>query len=166
MAQSAQLVVHPLEPLFDERSRVLMLGSLPSPKSRERQFYYGNPQNRFWPVMAEVLQEELPESNEERAAMLLRHGVALWDVVARCEIAGASDASIRNPVPNDLDRILAVAPIQAIYATGSTAGTLYRRLIEPQLGRPITVLPSTSPANARWRVPALVEAYAQITQWL
>ena len=149
MAQSAQLVVHPLEPLFDERSRVLMLGSLPSPKSRERHFYYGNPQNRFWPVMAEALQEELPESNEERAA-----------------IAGASDASIRNPVPNDLDRILAVAPIQAIYATGSTAGTLYRRLIEPQLGRPITVLPSTSPANARWRVPALVEAYAQITQWL
>jgi hypoxanthine-DNA glycosylase len=96
--------------------------------------------------------------------MLLRHGVALWDVVARCEIAGASDASIRNPVPNDLTRILKVAPVRRIFATGATAAPLYRRLIEPVLGRPIVQLPSTSPANARWRLPQLVEAYRVIAE--
>lgn len=166
MARQAQLVVHPLEPLFDERSRVLVLGSLPSPKSREHGFYYANPHNRFWPVMAQVLGEDLPEPNEERARLLLRHGVALWDVIARCEIAGASDASIRNPVPNDLTRVLAVAPVRKIFATGATAAQLYRRLIEPALGRPIVQLPSTSPANARWRTPQLVEAYRAIAEEL
>lgn len=155
-------VVHPLDPLFDERSRVLMLGSMPSPLSRSRRFYYGNPQNRFWAVMAEVLGEELPEESEGRARMLLDAGVALWDVLASCEIAGASDASIRNPVPNDLSRVLDAAPIEAIFATGGAAAQLYRRLIEPELGRPIIQLPSTSPANARMRLPQLVEAYSQL----
>ena len=164
MAQETHLVVHPLEPLYDEHSRVLVLGSLPSPLSRQHSFYYANPHNRFWPVMAQVLDEELPAGNEERARMLLRHGVALWDVVARCEIAGASDASIRNPVPNDLTRILKVAPVRRIFATGATAAQLYRRLIEPVLGRPIVQLPSTSPANARWRLPQLVEAYRVIAE--
>lgn len=161
-----QLVIHPLEPLFDRRSRILVLGSLPSPKSREASFYYANPQNRFWPVMAEVLGEELPVANDARSGMLLRHGVALWDVIERCEIAGASDASVRNAVPNDLTRILDVAPIKAIFATGGTAARLYRQLIEPSLGRPIVQLPSTSPANARWRLPQLVDAYAQIRAYL
>lgn len=157
-------VIHPLQPLFDEKSRVLVLGTMPSPKSRERAFYYAHPQNRFWPVMARVLGEELPSTNDARANMLLRHGVALWDVLASCEIAGAIDASIRNPVPNDLSRILCAAPIRTIFATGSTAARLYRRLIEPSLGMPITQLPSTSPANARWGFEALVEAYDVVRQ--
>ena len=162
----AGTVVHPLEPLYDTGSRVLLLGSLPSPKSRERRFYYAHPQNRFWPVMAEVLGEPLPESNDARAELLRGHGVALWDVIARCEIAGASDASIRNAVPNDIGRILAVAPIKALFATGGTAARLYRRLIEPGLGRAIVQLPSTSPANARMRTPQLVEAYRAILAYL
>lgn len=155
-------VIHPLEPLFDEKSRVLVLGTMPSPKSREHAFYYAHPQNRFWPVMACVLGEDLPRTNEERARMLLDHGIALWDVLASCDIAGASDASIRNPVPNDLTRITRAASIEKIFATGATAARLYRRLIEPKLSKPITQLPSTSPANARWTLDALVEAYQVI----
>lgn len=159
-------VVHPFEPLYDSESRVLILGTMPSPKSRERSFFYAHPQNRFWPVMARVLGVELPESNEDRAQMLLEHGIALWDVLASCEISGASDATIRNPVPNDLNRIVDAAPIQNIFATGTTAARLYRRLIEPTLGMPITQLPSTSPANARWKFDDLVRAYGIIADCL
>ena len=165
-SKSGGPVVHPLEPLYDERSRVLVLGTMPSPASRERAFYYAHPQNRFWKVMARVLGEELPHTNGERARLLLDHGVALWDVLARCDIQGASDASIRNPVPNDLTRITDVAPIEQIFATGSTAARLYRKLIEPSLGRPVVALPSTSPANARWSLDALVDAYAVIREYL
>ena len=156
------LVHHPLEPLFNEKSRVLVLGSLPSPLSREKGFYYGNPHNRFWPVMAEVLGERLPTGNDERAQMLLRHGIALWDVIESCEIEGASDASIRSARPNDLTRILDAAPIQEIFSTGARAALLYRKLIEPELGRPIVQLPSTSPANARMALPQLVAEYRRI----
>ncbi len=159
-------VVHPLDPLFNEHSRVLVLGTMPSPKSREKSFYYAHPQNRFWPVMARVLNEEPPTSNEQRAAMLLQHGVALWDVLASCDIVGASDASIRNPVPNDLRRITDAAPIRQIFCTGSTAARLYRRLIQPSLGRDAIQLPSTSPANAQWNVERLVGAYCAILDWL
>lgn len=155
-------VMHPFEPIYNNESRVLVLGTMPSPKSRERSFFYAHPQNRFWPVMARVLGGELPESNEDRAQMLLEHGIALWDVLASCDISGASDASIRNPVPNDLRRIVDAAPIQHVFATGTTAARLYRRLVEPALGMPITQLPSTSPANARWKLDDLVRAYKAI----
>lgn len=159
-------VVHLLEPLFNAHSRVLILGTIPSPKSRQKSFYYAHPQNRFWPVMARVLDEEPPTSNEQRAAMLLQHGIALWDVLASCDIVGASDASIRNPVPNDLTRITEVAPIRQIFCTGSTAAHLYRRLIQPSLGHSAIQLPSTSPANAQWSLERLVEAYREILNWL
>ena len=160
------LVIHPLKPLFDSRSRVLLLGSMPSPLSRENAFYYANPRNRFWQVMAGILGRELPQENEERARMLLDAGIALWDVLASCTISGASDASIADPVPNDLSLLLDASPIQVIFATGGTAASLYRRLIEPELGRPIVQLPSTSPANARMGLDALIEAYRPICEWL
>ena len=159
-------VVHPFGPIFDERSRVLMLGTLPSPKARELGLPYGHPQNRFWPVMAAILGEELPDTNEGKREMLLRHGVALWDVVEECDIVGASDASIRNVVPSDLSRVLDHAPIRALFATGSKSGQLYRRYSEARFGRPITVLPSTSPANATYRLPDLIEAYSVIKEYL
>lgn len=152
-------VVHPLEPIFDENSRVLVLGTMPSPKSREVRFYYGNPQNRFWRVMASLWQEPVPETNDERRDLCLRHHVALWDVLASCTIAGASDASIRDPVPNDVGRVLSSAPITHVFCTGGTATRLYQRLIEPVSGVPCTGLPSTSPANARMRLGDLVVAY-------
>ena len=166
MAQEYEHIVHPFPPLFDDRSRVLMLGTLPSPKARERGLPYGHPQNRFWPVMAKILGEELPDTNDGKRAMLLRHGVALWDVIASCDIAGASDASIKNPEPSDLSVILDHAPIQAIFCTGTKATQLYRKLVEPLTGRPCIGLPSTSPANAAMRFDDLVERYSVILPYL
>lgn len=152
-------VTHNIPPLYDSESRVLLLGSIPSPKSREVQFFYGHPQNRFWPVLAAVLGEPLPQTIEEKRAMCLRHHVALWDTIAQCEIAGASDTSIRNAVPNDIGRILRESKIERIFATGGKSADLYRKLIEPQTHTPITQLPSTSPANAAWSLERLIDAY-------
>ena len=155
-------IVHPFPPVFDACSRVLVLGSLPSVRSRETQFYYGHPQNRFWRVLAEVFAQPVPETTEEKTAFLLRSGIALWDVIAECDIAGSSDASIRNPKPTDLRPLLANSAIDAIYANGQTAAKLYDRLQRPLTGRPITALPSTSPANAAWTTARLCEAWRVI----
>ena len=163
-ARESQLVTHAIEPVVAPDARALILGTMPSPASREVGFYYGHPRNRFWPVLARVFDEPAtPETIEERRALILRHRLALWDVLARCEICGASDASIADPTPNDLvGRILARAPIRAVFTTGTTAFRLYRKLCEPLTGIPAICLPSTSPANAAWRLDALVEAYRPI----
>ena len=154
---------HPIPPVFDENSRVLILGSFPSVKSREQGFFYGHPQNRFWRVTAAVFGDETPMTVPERRAFLLRHGVALWDVIAACEITGSADASIRNPEINNLRPILEAAPIRAIFVNGQTAAKLYRRYAEPLTGRPAYLLPSTSPANAVWSLERLIEAWRAIT---
>ena len=159
-------IIHSIEPVFDTESRVLILGTMPSPKSREVQFYYGHPQNRFWRVLAAVLGEEVPQSVPEKEAMLLRHRIALWDVLAECEITGASDSSIRNPVANDLSVILNHAPVQAVFTTGATAWKLYTRLQKPHTGIEAVRLPSTSPANCAVKMEALTEAYKAILPWL
>ena len=159
-------IIHSIEPVFDAESRVLILGTMPSPKAREVQFYYGHPQNRFWRVLAAVLGEELPRSVPEKKAMLLRHRIALWDVLAECEITGASDSSIRNPVANDLSVILDHAPVQAVFTTGATAWKLYTRLQKPHTGIEAVRLPSTSPANCAVKMEALTEAYKAILPWL
>lgn len=159
-----ETVVHRIPPVFDERSRVLILGTMPSPKSREVGFFYGHPQNRFWRVMEALfsLEDHALSDNDSRRAFLLEHRIALWDVLASCDIAGASDASIRNARPNDLHRILDIAPVHAVFATGVQAARLYRRFCEQECGMPVTALPSTSAANARMRLPELVEAYRPI----
>ena len=159
-------IIHSIEPVFDAESRVLILGTMPSPKSREVQFYYGHPQNRFWRVLAAALGEEVPQSVPEKKAMLLRHRIALWDVLAECEITGASDSSIRNPVANDLSVILDHAPVQAVFTTGATAWKLYTRLQKPHTGIEAVRLPSTSPANCAVKMEALTEAYKAILPWL
>lgn len=159
-------IIHSIEPVFDAESRVLILGTMPSPKSREVQFYYGHPQNRFWRVLAAVLGEEVPQSVPEKKTMLLRHRIALWDVLAECEITGASDSSIRNPVANDLSVILDHAPVQAVFTTGATAWKLYTRLQKPHTGIEAVRLPSTSPANCAVKMEALTEAYKAILLWL
>lgn len=159
-------IIHSIEPVFDTESRVLILGTMPSPKSREVQFYYGHPQNRFWRVLAAVLGEEVPQSVPEKKAMLLRHRIALWDVLAECEITGASDSSIRNPVANDLSVILDHVPVQAVFTTGATAWKLYTRLQKPHTGIEAVRLPSTSPANCAVKMEALTEAYKAILPWL
>lgn len=152
-------IVHEIEPVFDERSRVLLLGTMPSPKSREAGFFYGHPHNRFWRVLAALFDEPAPRTVADKRDMLLRRRIALWDVLESCDIEGASDASIRNARPNDLARILDAAPIAAVFATGTKAGELYRKLCEPALGMPCITLPSTSPANAKMRLDDLVRAY-------
>lgn len=157
----ATTVTHEIQPVFDSRSRVLLLGTMPSRASREQGFYYGHPQNRFWRVLAAIFDEPAPRTIEEKRDMLLRHHIALWDVLASCEIEGASDASIRDAQPNDLARIFDAADIHAVFATGTKAGELYRKLIEPTLGVPCTTLPSTSPANAKMKLADLVGAYGK-----
>lgn len=160
------LVTHEFDAFFDKDSRVLILGTIPSPKSREQGFYYGHPQNRFWKVLADVLDEEFPQTVEERKGFLKRNHIALWDVLESCEIKGASDVSIRNARPNDMNRILQAADIRAIFATGAKAAQLYKKLCFPECGVEAVRLPSTSPANCGCSYETLREAYSQICDYV
>ena len=141
------LAVHAFKPIYDANSRVLILGTMPSPQSVKNGFYYSHPQNRFWPLMSALFSEPLPHTPDEKSALVLKHGIALWDVIATCEIKGASDASIRNPVPNDFNKFLRETRIERIYTTGKTAYNLFQKLVTPVIGRDAIYLPSTSPAN-------------------
>ncbi|OUO90043.1 DNA-deoxyinosine glycosylase [Gordonibacter sp. An230] len=153
-------VRHEIAPVFDARSRVFVLGTMPSPASRSCGFYYGHPRNRFWKVLGALFDEPEPLGVDARKAFLLARGIALWDVLASCEIAGASDASIAHAVPNDLRRVGNAAKIEAVFTTGAKAACLYRRLCADMLPGAVHMpLPSTSPANARMRLPDLVTAY-------
>ena len=145
---------------------MLILGTMPSPKSRENGFYYSHPRNRFWPVMAKVFGEEVPKTPEEKADFCLQNKIALWDVLSECDIAGASDASIKNAVPNVMSVIFEKAKIKAVFATGSTAAKLYKKHIEPKTGVPAMALPSTSPANAKVSFDELFEEYKVITDYI
>lgn len=155
-------VVHPLEPVFDERSKVLVLGTMPSPVSRETGFYYNHPQNRFWKVMAAIFDEPIPETNEKKRELALEHGVALWDVLAQCDIEGASDASISECIPNDITRILNAAPIEAIFCTGAKAYALFNEHCRESCDMDAVRLPSTSSANASFSLERLIESYRAI----
>lgn len=158
----AEFIVHPIDPVYRSDSRILILGSFPSIKSREAMFFYGHPQNRFWRVAAAVFLDTFPQTVPERRAFLLRHHIAAWDVIRSCEITGSSDASIRGAVANDLRPILETATIREIFVNGKTAERLYQRLIEPVIGRKAICLPSTSPANAAWSLERLTEAWQVI----
>ena len=151
-----KMEVHPIPPVYDENSTILILGSFPSVKSREVGFFYGHPQNRFWKVMAGIMGEEVPEGTEAKRAFLLRNHVAVWDVIASCEITGSSDASIKNVVANDLRKILETADIKQIFVNGKTAEKMYIKYTLPVTGREAICLPSTSPANAAWSVEKLI----------
>ncbi len=155
-------VKHPILPLYNQDSKVLVLGSFPSVKSREAMFFYHHPQNRFWKVISGVFEEALPVTIPEKRALLLRNHIAVWDVIQSCEIAGSSDSSIRNVVVNDLSGLLAEAQIRQIIANGSTSYRLYMKYIFPQTGRDILKLPSTSPANAACTYEKLLEAWSVI----
>ncbi|MBQ9647345.1 MAG: DNA-deoxyinosine glycosylase [Oscillospiraceae bacterium] len=151
---------HPFPPLYNERSRVLILGSFPSVKSREQQFFYGHPQNRFWRVLSALFGGDVPQTVEEKKALVLHSRLALWDTIASCEIAGSSDASITNVVANDLRPILAGADIRAIFCNGGTSYKWYNKLLRGPLGREASLLPSTSPANAQWTFERLTNAWS------
>lgn len=157
-------VDHPFQPVFDAHSRTLILGSFPSVKSRENAFYYGHPQNRFWKVLALVLGQEAPKSVEEKKRFLMANHIALWDVIASCDITGSSDSSIRNAVPNPVGELLEGSAINRIFVNGGMAAKLYDKHLLPRLGIPAMRLPSTSPANAAWSLERLCEAWEVIRE--
>ena len=151
--------VHPFAPVCPQDAQVLILGSFPSVQSRLNGFYYGNKQNRFWPLVSHLLHESLPETNEEKAAMLIRHRIALWDVVQACDIKGSSDSSLRRAIPNDIPALLNACPIEKVLLNGQTAAKLYAKHF-PDSSVAYAVLPSTSPANAAWSMEKLQSAWA------
>lgn len=157
---------HPIAPIYDNNSKILILGSFPSQKSREQMFFYGHPQNRFWRVLSAVLGDETPSTVDEKRRFLLAHGIAVWDVIASCDIVGSSDSSIKNVVPNNLDRILLCADIKAIFVIGITAEKYYNKYIRDKIGREAICLPSTSPANAAYSIERLTQAWSIVNQFL
>lgn len=153
------MISHPFPPFFDKNSKVLILGSFPSVKSREQMFFYGHPQNRFWKVIAAVTESKIPVTIEEKKELLKNNHIALWDVIASCEITGSSDSSIKDVTANDLSVILENSCIQKIFVNGKTAERFYNKYIRESVGQEAVCLPSTSPANAAWRIEEL------ITEW-
>ena len=160
------MIVHPIPPLFDNDSQILILGSFPSVKSREECFFYGHPQNRFWKVIARVLNEKTPVTIQEKTDMMLKHRIAVWDVIHSCEIEGSADSTIRNVVANDLSIILGNADIKQIYVNGRKAEAMYKKYTEKQTGIKAIVLPSTSPANAAWNEDRLFDEWKKILNHL
>lgn len=156
------LVTHPFEPVFDENSKVLLLGSFPSPASREVGFYYGHPKNRFWSVLSEILGEPLPNTIEDKKHMLLSHNIAIWDTLASCKIVGASDNSIKNAMANDIAGLKAKSKIKAVFTLGKTSTNLYKKYV----GNDCIYLPSTSPANCAVKTDTLVKEFRQILKYL
>lgn len=169
-------ITHPFPSFHDEKSTILILGSFPSVKSREQMFFYGHPQNRFWKVLAGVFDENfyaeenrlfaqsdiyVPQTIPEKKVFLAEHHLALWDVIAACDISGSADASIRNVVPNDLSEIIDNSPIEKIIVNGRTAEKYYKKYTEKIIGYRAICLPSTSPANAAWSVDKLIEEWGK-----
>lgn len=153
---------HTIEPVFDENSKILVLGSFPSVKSREANFFYGHPRNRFWKVVSSVIGEESPATTEEKKAFLLRNNIAVWDVIKSCDIEGSSDSSIKNVTPNNLNVILEKADIKQIFANGNTA---YKLFLKYNSGMDAVKLPSTSPANAAFNLERLVESWSVLKKF-
>lgn len=160
-------LTHPFDPIYDRTSRILILGTMPSPKSRENQFYYTHPQNRFWRVISELLGEPIPQTNQERTAFLLKNHIALWDVLRSCDIHGAEDSSIRQAAVNDFSKILSHSSIAQVFTTGKKSYDLYNKYCEVQTGIPAIYLPSTSPANqGRYPYERLLEEWKIIKKYL
>ena len=160
----SEYIVHPFPPLYDRNSRILILGSLPSVKSREQMFFYGHPQNRFWPLLARLLRESVPYSIEEKKQLVLRHHIALWDTIYSCDIVGSGDSSIKNAVPTDLKPIVLGSKIEKVFCNGQTSWKYYHRFQEKELGIEAKALPSTSPANAAWTMDRLAAAWESILE--
>lgn len=151
------MIIHPIKPLYNENSEILILGSFPSVKSREVGFFYGHPQNRFWRVMARICGSTTPKSIEEKTKMIINNHFALWDVIKSCEITGSADSTIKNVQPNDLKEILETASIKQIFVNGKKAEALFKKYIEKETKMKAIALPSTSPANASWSEDRLFE---------
>ena len=162
--QEYEHVTHTFEPVFNKDSKILILGSFPSVKSRENNFYYGHPQNRFWKVLAKIFEEEVPETIEDKKSFLFEHHIAVWDVIESCTIIGSSDSSIKDVMVNDFSKVLENSAIERIYVNGGKAYELYHKYAEKQTGVKAVKLPSTSPANAAWSVDRLCEVWREDAQ--
>lgn len=160
--QEFKNITHTFEPVFNENSKILILGTFPSVKSRENHFYYGHPQNRFWKVMAAVMDSTQPQTIEEKKNFLLENHIAVWDVIHSCSIEGSSDSSITDVVPNDFTEIFARTHLLAVAANGTKAYELYQKYVYPVTKREIIKMPSTSPANAAWNLARLTAAYREL----
>lgn len=155
-------VIHKIPPVYNKNSQILILGSFPSVKSREGRFFYLHKQNRFWKVLSTIVNDVLPETIDEKKDFLLKNHIAVWDVIASCDIEGSSDSSIKNAVPNDFSDILKAAPIRKIYTNGGTAYKLYHKYCEKVTGIKAMKLPSTSPANASYSLDRLISEWKVI----
>lgn len=151
------MLVHPVEALFNENSKILILGTFPSVKSREAKFFYGHPQNRFWRVMARLCDADIPQTVEDKKNLILDNHFALWDVIHSCDVEGSADSSIKNVVPNDISVILKNSNVSRIFVNGKKAESLYKKYLEKETGITAVCLPSTSPANALWSEDRLTE---------
>jgi len=158
------MIKHPFPPLYDSNSKILILGSFPSVKSREQMFFYGHPQNRFWKVIAAVFECDLPTTIDEKRDFLLVNNIALWDVIASCDIVGSSDSSIKNVVPNDLSEILDGSEVDKIFVNGKASEKYFNKYTREVVGREAICLPSTSPANAAWSLDRLIDAWRVIRE--
>lgn len=153
-------IVHPIPPFYDKDSRILILGSFPSVKSREQMFFYGHPQNRYWKVIASVFSDVVPDTIPAKKAFLKKHHIAMWDVIGSCDITGSSDSSIENVTANDLTKILGCSKVTRIFVNGKTAEKYYKKYTEKKTGIKAVCLPSTSPANAAWSIERLTETWS------
>ncbi len=162
LTEEYRTIKHTFEPVWDENSKVLILGTFPSVKSRENNFYYGHPQNRFWKLLAQIYQEPVPQTIQEKKALVLRYHLAVWDVIDQCDIIGSADSSIRNVIPSDIAELLVKSSIHTIAANGAKAYELYQKHQFKQTGLEAEKLPSTSPANAAWSLEKLQEAWSRV----
>ncbi|MDO4554172.1 MAG: DNA-deoxyinosine glycosylase [Lachnospiraceae bacterium] len=162
MEESKQ--IHNIDPVYDEHSRILILGSFPSVKSREGQFFYHHPQNRFWKILSELTGDYFLTDVEEKRKLLLKNKIAVWDVIKSCTIQGSSDSSIKDVIPNDINRILHAAPIEHIFTNGNKSYEMYKKYLKNVTGIEAIKLPSSSPANAAWSLDKLVKAWKIILE--
>ena len=161
-----ETITHTLEPLYNSESKILILGSFPSVKTREYGFFYGHPQNRFWPVMEKLFNVELSRDIDERRGFLLSHGIAVFDSIYECDIIGSSDASIKNVKPSNLVEIINTADIKQVFCNGGTSYKYYKKYHAKELNLKGVKLPSTSPANARYRLDDLLKEWSEILKYL
>ena len=161
-----ELTIHTIKPIYNAQSRILILGTMPSPRSREAGFYYSHPQNRFWKTIAEVLDVECPVTIEEKTNLLYARGIALWDVLASCKISGADDSSIKDVVVNDFTMLFKISDIKAVFTTGKKSTDLFKKHCENKYGFVPNYLPSTSPANCKISQQELVSAYKIILDYI
>ncbi len=162
----SERIIHPFEALYNENSKVLILGSFPSVKSREVSFFYGHPRNRFWKVIPALFGEEEPVTIEKKKELILRRNLALWDSIHSCEITGSSDSSVKNVVPNDISKIIGNSKVSKVFCNGALSHKMYMKYIFPDTKIEAVKLPSTSPANAAYSLDKLIEEWKIIKEYL